>query len=110
MQNGRVESFHGKLRDECLNVSWFRSLFNARTKIAVWRKDYSNNRRHSSLNYLTPEAFAALAASPSKGLSIALETGGQGNPAGSLRSVLTASLTPQFGIACKGEAEKSNRC
>ena len=54
MQNGRVESFHGKLRDECLNVSWFRNLFDARRKIALWRREYNEQRPHSSLGYLTP--------------------------------------------------------
>jgi putative transposase len=39
-QNGRLESFNGRLRDECLNVSWFQNLFDARRKIAAWRKEY----------------------------------------------------------------------
>jgi len=58
MQNGQVESFHGKLRDECLRVSWFANLFEARRKIAMWRKEYNGERPHSSLNYRTPEEFA----------------------------------------------------
>jgi putative transposase len=37
-QNGHVESFNGRLREECLNVSWFQNLFDARHKIAAWRK------------------------------------------------------------------------
>ena len=37
-QNARVESFHGRLRDECLTVSWFQNLFDARRKIAAWRE------------------------------------------------------------------------
>jgi putative transposase len=41
MQNGHVESFHGKLRDECLNASWFGNLFEARVKIGAWRKEYN---------------------------------------------------------------------
>jgi putative transposase len=60
MQNGHVESFNGKLRDECLNVSWFRNLFDARRKIAAWRSDYNQLRPHSSLAYRTPSEFAAL--------------------------------------------------
>ena len=63
MQNGRVESFHGKLRDECLNVSWFRNLFDARRKIAAWRREYNHDRPHSALGYRTPEEFAREAAS-----------------------------------------------
>lgn len=59
MQNGHVESFNGRLRDECLNANWFRSLFDARHKIAVWRDDYNGARPHSSLAYRTPDEFAA---------------------------------------------------
>jgi putative transposase len=58
MQNGHVESFHGKLRDECLRVSWFGNLFEARRKIAAWRKEYNEERPHSSLEYRTPAEFA----------------------------------------------------
>jgi hypothetical protein len=41
VQNAFVESFHGKLRDECLNASWFGSLFEARAKIGVWKEEYN---------------------------------------------------------------------
>ena len=58
MQNGQVESFHGKLRDECLSVSWFGNLFEARRKIVAWRTEYNQERPHSSLGYRTPEEFA----------------------------------------------------
>jgi putative transposase len=64
MQNGRVESFQGKFRDECLNVSWFRNLWEAREKVEAWRREYNEARPHSSLGYQTPEAFAAEAAAP----------------------------------------------
>ena len=64
MQNGRVESFQGKFRDECLNVSWFRNLWEAREKVEAWRREYNQARPHSSLGYRTPEAFAAEAAAP----------------------------------------------
>ena len=57
-QNGYVESFNGKLREECLRISWFQNLFEARKIIANWRRDYNENRPHSSLNYLTPAEFA----------------------------------------------------
>src|SRR5208282_2108709 len=59
MQNARVESFHGRLRDECLSVSWFQNLFDARRKIAAWRIEYNEERPHSSLGYQTPKEFAA---------------------------------------------------
>ena len=41
MQNGHVESFHGRLRDECLNTSWFRTLNDVRSTLANWRREYS---------------------------------------------------------------------
>jgi hypothetical protein len=66
VQNAHVESFHGRLRDECLNVSWFWNVFDARRKIEVWRRDYNGQRPRSSLGYRTPEEFARqLAPSPS---------------------------------------------
>jgi len=57
-QNAHVESFHGRLREECLAVSWFQNLFDARRKIAAWQKDYNEQRPHSSLGYRTPREFA----------------------------------------------------
>lgn len=57
-QNARVESFHGRLREECLSVSWFQNLFDARRKIAAWRTEYNEERPHSSLGYKTPREFA----------------------------------------------------
>jgi putative transposase len=58
MQNGYVESFNGKFRDECLNEHWFLDVSDARRIIEAWREDYNKERPHSSLGYLTPEAFA----------------------------------------------------
>jgi len=58
-QNARVESFHGRLREECLMVSWFQNLFDARRKIAAWKIEYNEERPHSSLGYCTPKEFAA---------------------------------------------------
>ena len=57
MQNGHVESFHGRLRDECLNVSWFRTLADVRRTVANWREEYNSERPHSSLGYRTPAEF-----------------------------------------------------
>jgi putative transposase len=65
-QNARVESFHGRLREECLNVSWFQNLFDARRKIGEWRMEYNEERPHSSLGYLTPNEYAARTASYGK--------------------------------------------
>ena len=57
VQNAKVESFNCRLRDECLNVSWFANLWDARRKISAWREEYNHQRPHSSLGYLTPIEF-----------------------------------------------------
>ena len=62
-QNAYVESFNSKLREECLRVSWFQNLFEARRIISNWRQDYNQRRPHSSLSYMTPSEFAAKASS-----------------------------------------------
>ena len=59
MQNGYVESFNGRMRDELLNETLFLSLAHARVEIAAWVDDYNRERPHSSLGYATPAAFAA---------------------------------------------------
>ena len=59
-QNGFVESFNGKLRDECLNEEVFDSLAHARKILGRWRHDYNHHRPHSSLGGLTPAARRAL--------------------------------------------------
>jgi len=58
MQNGYVESFHGRLRDECLNANWFLNVVDAKEKIERWRVAYNSDRPHSSLAYRTPAEFA----------------------------------------------------
>ena len=58
MQNGLVESFNGRLRDECLNEHLFTNLPEARRLIEEWRTDYNTNRPHTSLGGLTPIEFA----------------------------------------------------
>lgn len=57
MQNGHVESFHGRLRDECLNAHWFRTLNDVRATLENWRREYNCERPHSGLDYRTPEEF-----------------------------------------------------
>ena len=58
-QNAFIESFNGRLREECLNANWFLSLADARRKIAAWQRDYNEQRPHSSLGYVPPQVFAA---------------------------------------------------
>ena len=60
MQNGYIESFNGKFRDECLNEHWFQTLSQARSAIADWRKDYNEVRPHSSCRRMPPAKYAAL--------------------------------------------------
>ena len=59
-QNAYVESFNGRLRDECLNEHWFPSLGQARHTIEAWRRDYNAVRPHSALGDLPPEEFEQL--------------------------------------------------
>ena len=54
VQNAFVESLNGKLRDECLNESWFTSLVEARQEIEAWRREYNEVRPHRSLGQRTP--------------------------------------------------------
>jgi putative transposase len=63
-QNGVCESFNGKFRDACLSLEWFRSRAEAKVVIEVWRRHDNAVRPHSSLDYLTPAAFAAQTARP----------------------------------------------
>jgi putative transposase len=59
MQNGFIESFNGRLRDECLQVSSFATLQQARDIIEAWRVDYNQNRPHSALGQLAPAQYLA---------------------------------------------------
>lgn len=59
VENGYVESFNGKFRDECLNNHWFLDLDDAKTKIEAWRRDYNEVRPHSSLGDLTPQEYSS---------------------------------------------------
>lgn len=56
--NAYIEAFNSRLRQECLNASWFMSMDDARMRIEEWRCDYNQNRPHSALAGLTPAEFA----------------------------------------------------
>jgi putative transposase len=60
IQNAHCESFHGRLRDECLNEHWFLGLRDAQHIVEAWRQDYNRERPHSALDYQTPEEFHRL--------------------------------------------------
>jgi putative transposase len=62
VQNAFIESFNGKMRDECLNEHWFLSLGEARETIEAWRRDYNEVRPHSGLGNRTPQEFAGAGA------------------------------------------------
>jgi putative transposase len=59
VENAFIESFNGRLRDECLSVHQFTSLEDATEKIEAWRVDYNQRCPHASLGHLTPNEFAA---------------------------------------------------
>lgn len=56
--NAFMESFNARLREECLNLNWFRSIEHARRVIEEWRVNYNETRPHSSFGNLTPKEFA----------------------------------------------------
>ena len=57
VEHGFIESFNGRLRDECLNANQFLSIDEARSQIEAWRTDYNHHRPHSSLGHLTPSEY-----------------------------------------------------
>ena len=59
-QNGYIESFNGKFRDEHLNESWFETLHQARNAASIWKQDYNQVRPHSSVGRIPPAEFAHL--------------------------------------------------
>ncbi|MBD5641696.1 MAG: transposase, partial [Desulfovibrio sp.] len=63
--NGQIESFNGRLREECLNQHIFTSLEEAQEKIELWRQDYNQARPHGSLGWLTPAAYREKNTNPS---------------------------------------------
>jgi len=58
VENAFIESFNGRLRDECLNANLFDSIEDARAKLEAWRIDYNTTRPHSSIGNLAPEEYA----------------------------------------------------
>ena len=58
-ENGHVESFNGRIRDESLNVEQFWSIEDAKQKNEAWRYDYNHRRPHSSLGHLTPSEYVS---------------------------------------------------
>jgi putative transposase len=93
-QNGHVESFNGRFRDECLAQAHFPTLARARVEIELWRVEYNCERPHSSLRYETPKAFGDRARSampPPAGAAAAL--------------VSECSTAPRHQLACQVSEE-----
>ncbi len=73
VKTGYIESFNGRLRDECLNVEVFFTLADARRKLAFWHHDYNHHRPHSALAHRTPAEFAVISSGGNDGDKAALE-------------------------------------
>jgi putative transposase len=100
VENGFIESFNGRLRDECLNVEWFGSLHQARERLAKWRDHYYISRPHSALDDQSPASFASSYKSPAACFTpIERNTARCGPVKGSLRRQRTPPLT-RF-LACR---------
>ena len=87
MENSYIESFNGRLRDECLNVTLFFSLADVRQQVERWRKHYNAKRPQSGLDDRTPNEFAAIWQKGRFALSIvnkAVASPRQGFPDGAL--------------------------
>ncbi len=95
MQNGHVESFNGRLRDECLNLHAFSRMSQARLIIGEWRRHYNVERPHSALGNLAPRDFIARLSFAPKQTDTAESPTTQGNPAGALPRGLDSPAIPQ---------------
>lgn len=58
VENAYIESFNGRLRDECLNTHLFFDMHDAQEKLSSWQKDYNENRPHGSLGHMSPAEFS----------------------------------------------------
>jgi transposase InsO family protein len=113
VENGFVESFNGRLRDECLNVEVFFDIADARIKLEQWRADFNDSRPHSSLHDRTPAEFrrAVVAEQPFALPTVhqAVSTGCQGFAyAGQKTPALDTLPTPpsQSRMRAKGASER----
>ena len=73
-QNAYIESFNGRLRDECLNEHWFPTLLHARTTIERWRREYNDERPKKALGGMTPSDYARRLAAGAVNLNPGLES------------------------------------
>jgi putative transposase len=101
-QNGHCESFNGKLRDECLNLEVFHHRDHAGAVVELWRRQYNQDRPHSSLAYRTPREFAATCAKEKKTKCADGCAGGGAAPSGRHRR-------GNASIFCAGDRRKTER-
>src|SRR5579872_2794979 len=94
VENGSIESFNGRLRDECLNVEWFMSLEEARRGLALWRDHYNHQRPHSALDDRPPAVFAALHGIQGKRFALFDANKTNGKPRQGFASPAEAALDP----------------
>ena len=95
VENGFIESFNGRLRDECLQVEWFGSLQQAQERLAQWRDHYNFQRPHSALKDRTPASFASsYAASATCFTPIERNTANCGSHQGFATPAKNAALDP----------------
>lgn len=94
VENGFIESFNGRLRDEFLNVEWLASLAEARSKLAAWRHHYNHQRPHSALADRTPAAVAGLYRAESRRFALSLGNRALGVPRQGFASPTDVALYP----------------
>jgi len=95
-ENGYIESFHDKLRDECLNREVFSSLAEARVVIEQWRREYNECRPHSSLGYQTPAQVAARCQTPLRSRLATLDETSVAFDSASTRPQTSTPRTPEL--------------
>lgn len=94
VENCFIESFNGRLRDECLNVEWFPTLEHARQRLAVWRDHYNHTRPHSALNDRPPASFAAAHDSQAARFALSDSSTANGGPPQGFTVPADAALDP----------------
>lgn len=105
VQNGYIESFNGRLRDECLNGEVFFNLADARAKLDQWRRDYNHKRPHSSLADRTPQEFADVNGDP----PFALPSFDKAGPLASQGSAAAGQKTPALDSRAAPPSESDMR-
>lgn len=96
VENGFIESFNGRLQDECLDVEWFTSLEEARQRLATWRDHHNHRRPHSALDDRSPASFAALHHTRPERFALSTLHTANGEPRQGFAAPADAALDPGF--------------